>query len=207
MDTDKKELLVTETLASLGNSDYIGCYITYYADQIIRNEENAKCLIKAPNYYAWLSAASEYIYYKIRVFHFFKHDAPEFFEESYYKITNKLIAENKLSNDQKDAIYLFAKIRHLIVHKGFPNTHEEPAKSTKHPISHEQPFDADEVQKLCKQIELPSEFTNLQEKFKLAINAILTLQANISPKDYSNGFIGFHPNKNPPTNGSDGTIE
>ena len=34
---------VKEILTSFGNSDYIGSFITYYADQIIKNKEYTKC--------------------------------------------------------------------------------------------------------------------------------------------------------------------
>lgn len=163
-----------DTVAAIGNSSHIGEYIRYFEKQIEERNELSRPLSDCPNYFAWLATSSEYVCYRIRELIYFNKNDHEAFDWSYKHLLDTL-SEFNMPEDAMKNIFLFVKIRHLLVHKGFPNPHAEPTKNCR-PIANSAPYDSDDVWKICERLRDPKSFSLLKKEFSSAMTDLGLLQ-------------------------------
>jgi hypothetical protein len=156
-----------EVFAVDGNSNHISSYLDYFES----NMEQGRCLIDSPNYYAWLCIASERVLYRLREMIFFDEKDPEIFNLEYKKLIDRAFFNYSFDAKEKDSILLFVKIRHIIVHKGFPNPHEIPS-SKERSVANDITFGKAEVWELVRYLRFPENFRDLREKYDKAIRSI-----------------------------------
>ncbi|MFA7369347.1 MAG: hypothetical protein WC334_06860 [Kiritimatiellales bacterium] len=156
-----------EFFAVTGNSNHIPSYLDYFESNI----EQGRCLIDSPNYYAWLCIASERVLYRLREMIFFNEKDPEIFDCNYRPLIDRAFSNYSFDAKDKESILLFAKIRHIIVHKGFPNPHEIPS-SNERSIANGTTFGKAEVWELVRFLRSPANFHDLKEKYDKAIRSI-----------------------------------
>lgn len=168
-----------DTLAVFGNSNYIGGYITYFEEQIVIRNETQRYLEDCPNYYAWLLLASEHVYYRIRELLYFNRDNEEAFDDTYRKLMDALLTDHSLSKKDREDILLFARIRHLLVHKGFPNPHRAPAQKNRL-LASGIGYSEDDVTLVCERIRRPAEFTVLRQSFHAAMAALRAVEKEVN---------------------------
>nr|WP_324257913.1 hypothetical protein [Cellvibrio fontiphilus] len=161
---------LSETLANLGNSNHIECFLVHYEQSIEANLEYEKSLSEAPNYYAWLICSSEHVYYKIRELVYTNTGDEDAFDFPYKQLLNEFF-KHDLNLQEKECVIKVAKIRHLIVHKGFPNPHSSPSNRNNF-IADGVSFTNDEVFKLANEIASPSSFRNLKNIHEIVMSAI-----------------------------------
>lgn len=166
---------LSETYATFGNSHYMSGFLKYYESQIIENIEMTKCLPQAPNYYAWIHIASENIFYRIKEMIYINKSDEGVYDWSYRKLVNELFEIGELTEEEREAILLFAKIRHLLVHKGFPNPHLSPS-SKEHSIAYGYTFTKSDVKAITDTLRTPENFNSLKQSFETATSAIKSLQ-------------------------------
>ena len=164
-----------DSLAVFGNSNHFAGFLKYYETEIEKRCELEKSLAKAPNYYAWIHIAAEQVFYSIREMIYINDKDEKAFDLSYKSLLNSLFSKSHLSREQVEAILLFAKIRHLLVHKGFPNPHVLPAENERE-IANGYSFNVEEVQKIAEMLSSPKCFSNLKSKFSIAMKAISSIE-------------------------------
>lgn len=144
---------------------------------IIANHETSKSLIEAPNYYAWITIAPTCIFLKIQELVYNAEDNIDVFDWGYRQLLNYVF--NKIKHDelQINAILEFAKIRHLLAHKGFPDPHRIPSEGSKksREIATNYKFDYQQVHDLAKKLRSPSYFAELKAQYMTAVRAIDSL--------------------------------
>lgn len=178
-------LSLKESLATLGNSNHLDGFLNEYKAAVLSNNEMDKPFTMAPNYYAWLSTASEQVFYRIREMIFVNTGNIEVFDKPYRYLLDHIIDNQNLIKNQVNTIVFFAKIRHLMVHKGFPNPHESPSNNNRE-IAKGYKFTEEEVFELAKRLYLPKEFNNLVELHAEAMRAISQCENDY---EYDYGFL------------------
>lgn len=168
----EKEGNVIELLTSIGNETHLTSYISYFESQIEKNEEYNRLLTQSPNYYVWLYLTSDFIFYSIRQLLYWNNNKDEkFFDETYKKLLDQLFEQCQFEDKTKECIILFAQIRHLLVHKGFPNLHSAPIKNSR-PLAKGINFDEAEIFRVSEKIKSPQEYKALKNSYKLALESI-----------------------------------
>lgn len=162
---------ITESLSVSGNANFLGGFLIDYESSIEKNQETEKPLSKAPNYFAWLNIASEQVFYRIREMIYINTERHEVFDSSYKSLLDHILDNHKPAPDQWESILLFAKIRHLMVHKGFPNPHAAPSENSRD-IAKNYPFTPDEVKSLAEYLQSPKCYPTLHEQHQNALRAI-----------------------------------
>jgi len=180
-----------ETIATTSNTDFARNFIAYFEGKIEENKENEKYLSDAPNYYAWLRLSSEYVTQLIKEMIYINNRAPEAYDYSYMKLLDTLISDGNLDEEQKENIILFAEIRHVMVHKGFPNPHATPSNNEK-PIIKGYVLTNSRVKDVAYLIREPSSYFGLKNKFTSAINAVLSVTEEL---DHDFGWIQIRNRK------------
>lgn len=178
-----------ESLSVFGNSNYLRCFLHDYECKIEEDKEFDKPLFKALNYFSWINIASAQVFYRIREMIYVNTENEKVFDDSYKALLNYVIKECKLSDDDLDAIILFAKIRHLLVHKGFPNPHIAPTNKELE-IATGRKFTAKEVNELASFLQKPSNYKFLQSKYEMAMKAIGSFE-----KEMEHNFGSFQITK------------
>jgi len=174
-----------ESLAVCGNSNHLRGFLACYEAKIEENSESEKRLPDAPHYFAWIHFASEQVFYRIKEMIYLIEQDEKAFDRPYKSLLNYLILKHDLSSEQQDVILLFAKIRHLLVHKGFPNPHITPFQN-KREIAKGHFFDTSEVKELVHLLCSPKFYPSLRKKFLLAMEAISSLEGEV---DKNFGFL------------------
>ncbi len=159
-----------EDLKSAGNIAHVENYIAHYADAIDKDDELRKVeqgyLYDAANYYAWLNATSEHVQYLARVYIFRKNSNPKTFDFNYKTtvdfLQSKCVAD--IGQESINKIVTFLKIRHILVHKGFPNPHSEPSSNNR-PIVGGQIFTLEDVRDVSQRISHAVDFQCLKNDF------------------------------------------
>jgi hypothetical protein len=162
---------LAESLSVSGNANHIGHFLKDFEDAIDLHDESNKLLTQAPHYFAWINAASEYVYYRIREMIYINTENIEVFDAPYKSLLDHIIDIEKLYNEQVEAIILFARIRHLLVHKGFPNPHTSPSEKERE-IAKGRPFTTSEVKALAERLRSPSCYPELRNQHIIALQAI-----------------------------------
>ena len=180
-----------DTLSVSGNSNHLGGFLSYYEQQIEERSETGRPLTDAPNYYAWMHIASEQVFYRIRELIYFNANDETAFDKEYKKLLNIAFNNYKFSPDEKETIVLFAKIRHLLVHKGFPNPHVTPSNRGNE-IAKGHPFTKEDVWILVNKLREPSTFHELSEKYDIAMGAIANNEKDV---ELNFGFMQFTKSK------------
>lgn len=163
-----------DTVAAMGNSIHIGEYIKYFEKQIGERNELSRPLSDCPNYFAWLNTSSEYVCYRIRELVYFNTNDHESFNQSYKSLLDTLPKFN-IPDDAMKNICLFVKIRHLLVHKGFPTPHIAPTENGR-PIANGVLYDKDEVWEICERLRDSKNFSSLKKEFSRAMTDLGALQ-------------------------------
>ncbi len=163
-----------ETIATTSNSNFVGNFLAYFENQIEDNQEPEKSLSETPNYFAWLGIVSEYITYLIRAMIYINHEDSDAFDYPYKKLLDTLLSNKKLSEEQKEYLILFAEIRHIMVHKGFPNPHKKPSNNERL-ITKGYTLKAERVSEIADLISKPKSYTELRKKSDASIKAILSV--------------------------------
>jgi hypothetical protein len=113
-------------IASLGNLNHWGCWVAGLEAQIAERSEDKRALDGAPNYVAWLLMSAEHLTYRLR-WHFYADGCfgdGKVFDARYSDLLERcgaVMNEPVLS----DAEFVI-NVRHVIVHKGFPNPQAAP---------------------------------------------------------------------------------
>ena len=156
-----------EALAGLGNSSHLYGYIMEYEKRIDAEKETAKSLAECPNYYAWVTVASEFVYYTVKETLFLGGNATnvDIYELGYADLLNRIFADPKMTPALKDDLLLFARIRHLIVHKGFPNPHQAPSRAER-TLAKGEVYDFASVWEVARRLRGPSGFPSLKDAFR-----------------------------------------
>jgi len=168
---------LTETLAVLGNSNHLLGFIEHYEAQIEVRRGEASSLSYAPNYYAWLSVTSEYVYYAVKQLVFLRSQASDtaVFNLTCTKLLEQLWAIAGVTQRLKDDILLFARIRHLLVHKGFPNPHDVPTLKERS-LEDGVEYTANEVWEVRNRLKSPREYTDFKPVFARVIQELAGLR-------------------------------
>lgn len=122
--------------------------------------------------------ASEQVFYRIKEMIYLVEQDEKAFDQTYKWLIDHLISNYSLSGEQLDEILLFAKIRHILVHKGFPNPHVTPSQN-KREIAKGYLFDASEVKELVHSLCSPKFYPSLRKKFSLAMRTISLFEGEI----------------------------
>lgn len=162
-------------LSVSGNSNHLGCFLADFEAAIKNNNEEGKSFTMAPNYYAWICAASEHVFYSIREIMYLNTEDDQVFDFAYTKLLNYIIENNSCNKEELESILLFAKMRHLIVHKGFPNPHVVPSENERE-IAKGHTFRKSEIEEMAVMLRNTNSFTSLYESHRCAIKAISSLQ-------------------------------
>jgi len=162
---------LNESLSVFGNSNHLGGFLGHYENGIKANQETEKPLTQAPNYFAWISTASEQVFYRIREMIYVNTEEHGVFDQPYTFLLDYIFENHDPTEEQTESILLFAKIRHLIVHKGFPNPHTAPSENSRN-IAKGRAFTSEDVEALAEQLHSPKCYPNLYAKHRIAIKAI-----------------------------------
>lgn len=177
---------IKDVLASLGNLNIWGNHLKYFVQKVKELNEVDKFISEAPNYFAWINLASEYIAWYIRGYCFFNSQLNNdiVFDENYKALIDRFseFPQVKKSETVLDNSIYFIKVRHIIVHKGFPNPHKIPSRASR-PISKGVSFGEDDVWLVRNEIMEPKHFPIIYSKFE---SIIRWLQKN--QKDMQIGF-------------------
>jgi hypothetical protein len=180
---------IEESLSVFGNSNHLGGFLQDYETAIDQNGEVKKPLTKAPNYFAWINAASGQVFYRIREMIYINTEDHAVFDAPYKSLLNHVLERYELTEEQIEAILLFAKIRHLLVHKGFPNPHIAPSENERE-IAKDRSFDGSEVQSLAERLHSPACYTELRNVHRVAMLAISSCE-----KEFTHYFGSFQVSK------------
>ncbi len=174
----------SESSALFGNSNVFNTLLKTYQNGFESNKEYGKSLEDAAHYFAWINIVPERVFYRIREMIYINTEDHTVFDQPYRKLLDHLIQEHSLTDEELQSILLFAKIRHLIVHKGFPNPHSTPSEKSRD-LAEGYPFPFEEVQALAQRLWTPKCFPELLEQYLVAMKAIDSLE-----KDFVHDF-GF----------------
>lgn len=172
---------LSDTLAVFGNDNHVPNFISQFEREIEVRNEPTKVLADAPNYFAWLCLTSEYAYYMVKRMLFLRKDGGDstVFNLPYKTLLDRLFEVAAVSVELRDDILLFARIRHLIVHKGFPNPHDEPAADERE-LAGGVVYSKRDVWEVCKRLRSPSTYPDLKSAFVRVRQGIQALQGNVS---------------------------
>ena len=151
--------------------NYLSGFIEYLETEIYRKSEHHNYLHEAPNYYNWLCIASEFVFYKIREVNYYKNNNHDVFNDSYKKLLDNLFEDKSIDQELKNKIIYFAKIRHILTHKGFPNPHIVPSSSERQ-ITKGVFLRKEETKEICESLFKPSIFPKLEENFKIILEEL-----------------------------------
>ncbi|WFP49786.1 hypothetical protein PL263_17000 [Methylomonas sp. EFPC3] len=168
-----------DTLAVTGNIHHLSGYISYFEHQVEARRECDNILTECPNYFAWLYISSESIYYKIKELIYFNEKDHTVFDKPYSELLNLLFSSFALSNEGKKRVLIFSKIRHLLVHKGFPNPHFTPSNTPRR-LASDIPFDLDDVWNVCEKLRDPKVYFDLKTDYYLILNELDSMEININ---------------------------
>ena len=179
----------TDLLGAIGNKNHTAAFLGHYSSEIDRNSERDKELHDAPNYYAWLCVASEHILYSARLYIYRVTTDQAVFDYTYKK-TLDWFSDNShpLSSGAFDELVLFTKIRHILVHKGFPNPHEFPANNGRH-ITKGIVFTSDDVKTTTNDISNPSYHVVLAEAFERLQSELTQAQTAMVSRARADGTV------------------
>jgi hypothetical protein len=169
-----------DLLGTLGNSNVLWGYLSVYEKAVAAGNETTKGIAQAPNYYAWLATASEYVYSQVKETLFLMGGAtePALFDADYKRVLNRIFADPKMTPALRDDILLFARIRHLVVHKGFPNTLTAPANAERE-LAAGVVYDFQAVKETAERVGVPAEFPALKEAFRRVLGGLRSVRGPI----------------------------
>jgi len=168
-----------DTLSVFGNMNYLSGFINHSESEIYKNNEFNNFLHEAPNYYNWLCLTSEFIFYKIREVIYYKNNNHDVFNDSYKKLLDELFSERDFNLKLKEKIIFFAKVRHILTHKGFPNHHIAPSDNERK-ITGDVILKKEETKEICQSLFKPRIFFQLNNDFKFIIAELSNLLLNLS---------------------------
>ena len=118
----------SDALASLGNQSYWSGWLSSLEMEIENRREVDGSLADAACYVSWLLLSAEYIVYRLRWYFYVVGDFKEtqVFNYGYTRLLNKCI--EAMPTEIQEQAKFAVRVRHIFVHKGFPNPQEEPAK-------------------------------------------------------------------------------
>lgn len=147
--------------ASLGNENHWSWWIVHLEKKITADNEHAQALSKAGTYVAWLLLSSEFIFYTLR-WHLYAVSGMQdggVFNDTYSKLLDA-VADEMPADVAEDATFA-VQVRHIMVHKGFPNPQEAPAKAG----GASGKFGEREVWKVRDEIKSPANFSSIKARF------------------------------------------
>jgi len=168
-----------ESLVVFGNSNHLGHFLTYYETKIEEYGETEKDLTYAPNYFAWVYFASEQVFYRVKEMVCWNEQNEKTFDWTYKTLLDHLFSTYTPDVKEREALLLFAKIRHILVHKGFPNPHVTPSNN-KREIAKGHIFEVSEIIQLTSSLSSPKFYPSLRKKFSLAITAISSFEKEVN---------------------------
>lgn len=179
----KPEWTVDEVLNSGGNLSYITTYLHHYESEIARRREAEGDLSRAPMYYAWLSTTSALVYAFVRDLLYWDKvgidlkKAIDLFDADYSEVLDGLFKSKPMDAKVREDILLFARIRHLIVHKGFPNLHTSTLGAHR-TLTKGEPYTKAQVIEVLDLISEPRNYPKLLESFQRLNEGIRSLQVH-----------------------------
>jgi len=179
----------TDLLSAIGNKNHTETFLAHYATEIRNNTEMSKQLHAAPNYYAWLCVASEHVLYSARMYIYRITTNQAVFDYQYKQTLDWFQNNNNpLSSSAREGLVLFTKIRHILVHKGFPNPHEVPSSNDRL-LQNGQVFTSEEVRDTVSEIVNPSYFNYLSEKYTDVEGELQKAQREMVSNAYGDGSV------------------
>lgn len=172
-------ITLVESLSGFGNSNHWGVFLSSYEKGIEENNEVDMPLAQAPNYFAWINIACEQVFYRIREMIYVNEENYDVFDWPYICLVDHIFDNYEPTDEQKESILLFAKIRHLIVHKGFPNPYTIPSENSRK-IAKEHLFTPDDVRLLAERLQSPKYYHELREQYRMIMEAIGLYENNFA---------------------------
>jgi len=113
-------------VSSLGNLNHWGGWRAALEEAIESKREQEKPLTCAASYVAWLLLSSEHIAYRLRWFLYARCDLqkPRVFDYCYQTLLNE--CQKAMPVDVYEYAKFAVKVRHILIHKGFPNLQKAP---------------------------------------------------------------------------------
>lgn len=147
-------------IASLGNQSHWSGWLAFLETEIESRKEVDRPLTDAACYVSWLLLSAEYIVYRLR-WHFYadgSFEDAQIFDEPYSKLLD--MCTEVMPTDIRQHVQFAVNVRHIFVHKGFPNPQEEPTKRGR------KVFSEADVRAVRNQIENPANYGKVKSKFQ-----------------------------------------
>jgi len=160
-DTPTSTDQLLDGFAALGNRTHWESWIALLEDRIEADGEPEKPLADAVSYVAWLLFASEYIFYSLRWHEYVLGDQKDgdVFDWQYARLLRA--ASARMPSDVTESATLAVRIRHVLVHKGFPNPQEAPTTNPARSLE----FSEDDVWDVRNTISRPANYPAIKARF------------------------------------------
>ena len=147
--------------ASLGNENHWSWWIAGLETRIATDKEHARPLSEAGTYVAWLLLSSEFIFYRLRLYLYAVGGMQDggVFNDRYSELLDA-VAERMPADIAGDTAFA-VRVRHIMVHKGFPNPQEAPTKAA----GGHGKFGEEEVWRVRDEIKAPSNYSSIKARF------------------------------------------
>ncbi|MCK4394748.1 hypothetical protein KAX17_17760 [Candidatus Bipolaricaulota bacterium] len=154
----------SDALASLGNQSYWSGWLAFLEMEIESRKEVDGSLADAACYVSWLLLSAEYIFYRLRWYFYVagNFEDEQIFDDSYNKLFDK--CAKVMPTDIREHVQFAVKVRHIFVHKGFPNPQEAPTKRINEVCG--EVFCEADIRKIRNQIENPANYEKVKSKFQ-----------------------------------------
>lgn len=149
--------------ASLGNAPHWGGWIAQLESRIEAEAEAKKVLADAVSYVAWLLLSSERIFYSLR-WYLYSHSGLKdgsVFDWPYSRLIKE--ASAFMPADVQECTEFSVGVRHIFIHKGFPNPQEAPTKNR----AMSKGFSESEIWAIRNEIRQPANFSIIKARFDL----------------------------------------
>lgn len=172
---------LVDTLGFMGNGQLWRRHLYALEQAVEERSEAARDIFDAPMYFAWLSLSSEYVAIAIRRYLYVRSDLRkrEVFDWRYGDLLDAI------KPDAPAAAYsaaVFAiRLRHLIVHKGFPNPHQAPLQKAR-TTGVGNLYDAAAVEAVRQEVGDPANFDTLKARIACITNWLQTTAGPLEAK-------------------------
>ena len=156
----------SDAIASQRNQSYWNGWLASLEMEIESRKEVDRPLTDAACYVSWLLLSAEYIVYRLRWYFYVagSFENAQIFNEPYGTLLDMC---KVMPTEIREHVQFAVTVRHIFVHKGFPNPQAEPTRRTRKLCSGEV-FSKADVREIRDQIENPATY----EKVKLKFHAV-----------------------------------
>ena len=167
---------VFDGIASQGNISHWGVWIRLLENTIESNREFEKPLSGASVYVAWMLMKSEYAFYRLRACRYVVGDFQnqDVFDKGYEWLLKSVATS--MPPEIVEAARLGMLIRHILLHKGFPNLQDVPTDSGRG-------FNRQEITQVCHFMQNPGSYHEIKQR----LDSVIQWIGNATPA-FSAGF-------------------